>query len=211
MRGLDGWYGRRGKRWFDVLVAGGALVALAPVLGGVAWLVRWKLGAPVLFKQRRPGLGGRPFLILKFRTMTDARDAEGKLLPDDVRLTAFGRWLRKTSLDELPELWNVLLGNMSLVGPRPLLMQYLERYDERQALRHDVRPGLTGLAQVRGRNTLDWAERFEFDVWYTENLSLLLDLRILAETVLVALRAQGINEPGKATMTEFRPPEARAS
>lgn len=191
------------KRGFDIAAASGGLLATAPVMGAVAAAVAVKLGRPVLFRQVRVGLGGTRFSIIKFRTMTDARGPDGNLLPDDQRLTPFGKWLRSTSLDELPELLNVLRGEMSLVGPRPLHVRYLTRYNPRQARRHDVRPGMTGLAQVRGRNALGWAERFELDVEYTEEHSLALDLRILLETVMVTLRRSGISAEGEATMTEF--------
>jgi lipopolysaccharide/colanic/teichoic acid biosynthesis glycosyltransferase len=172
-------------------------------LGLVALLVRKKLGAPVLFRQTRPGRHGRLFTLLKFRTMSDARDRAGQLLPDAQRLDAFGRWLRATSLDELPELFNVLRGDMSLVGPRPLLVQYLARYTPEQARRHDVRPGITGWAQVHGRNALCWEERFAMDLWYVEHRSLWLDLGILGRTVARVLKREGINAPGVATMPEF--------
>lgn len=192
------------KRLFDlaaVLVLG--LPAL--VVGiAVAVLVRSRLGSPVLFRQRRPGRHARPFGLYKFRTMTDARDSSGKLLPDEVRLTRIGRILRKLSLDELPQLVNVLRGDMSLVGPRPLLMQYVERYTPRQARRMEVRPGITGWAQVNGRNALSWEERFELDVWYVDHRSLALDLKILALTALRVLQRDGVSAEGHATMPEFR-------
>ena len=196
-------YRRWIKRGLDVAVASAGLVAAAPIMGAVAAAVAVKLGRPVLFRQRRAGLDGVPFEIVKFRTMTDARGPEGALLPDEVRLTAFGQWLRSTSLDELPELVNVILGQMSLVGPRPLHLHYVPRYNPRQRRRHDVRPGITGLAQVRGRNALGWADRLELDVRYTETFDFMLDLQILFETVLVTLRRKGITEDGQATMTEF--------
>ncbi len=197
------------KRTFDVVVAGAALVVLSPVLAVVALLVRLRLGSPVLFRQERAGLGGRPFILTKFRTMTDERGADGALLPDEQRLPAFGSFLRSTSLDELPELVHVLRGEMSLVGPRPLPTKYLERYSPRQARRHEVRPGITGWAQVNGRNTARWAERLEMDVWYVDNRSLLLDLKILWRTVRVVFTREGVAEEGQATMTEFLgPPEA---
>lgn len=192
------------KRLFDLVVTVLAAPVWLPVLGVVALLVRQKLGSPVLFTQTRPGLGGRPFTLYKFRTMTDARDAAGNLLPDAERLPPFGRFLRSTSLDELPELWNVLRGDMSLVGPRPLLMQYLGRYTPRQARRHEVRPGITGLAQVSGRNALSWDDRFELDVWYVENHTLALDLKILWQTVAKVFKREGISAQGEATMPEFQ-------
>ncbi len=191
------------KRLIDVVVAGAGLVVLSPVLAVVGVLVRRRLGSPVLFRQTRPGLHGRPFTMLKFRTMTDARDAGGALLPDAERLPPFGQFLRSTSLDELPELWNVLRGDMSLVGPRPLLTRYLPLYSARQARRHEVRPGITGLAQVSGRNTLGWDERFELDVWYVENRSLALDLRILSRTIARVVRRDGVSAEGHATMPPF--------
>jgi len=191
------------KRLLDAIAAGFSLLLLALPLMVIAILVRVRLGSPVLFKQVRPGLGGQPFEMLKFRTMTDARDADGELRPDSDRLTDFGRWLRATSLDELPELWNVLRGDMSLVGPRPLLMQYLPLYSPRQARRHEVRPGITGWAQVNGRNALSWPQKFELDVWYVENQSLWLDLRILWLTVRSVLRREGISATGEATMPAF--------
>jgi sugar transferase EpsL len=197
-------YHRTGKRLLDLALTLPALVVLAPVIAVVAILVRLRLGAPVLFRQQRPGLQGRPFTLLKFRTMTDARDAAGALLPDAERLPPFGRFLRSTSLDELPELLNVIRGDMSLVGPRPLLMQYLELYSPRQMRRHDVRPGITGWAQINGRNALSWPAKFELDVWYVEHYSLWLDLRILARTLWKVLSREGISEPGEATATFFQ-------
>ncbi len=199
-----GTYARWLKRGADVALASAGLVVAAPVLGAVAAAVAVKLGRPVLFRQRRAGQGGRPFSILKFRTMTDARGADGELLSDAQRMTDFGRWLRSTSLDELPELLNVLRGEMSLIGPRPLHLRYLPRYSARQALRHNVRPGITGLAQVRGRNALGWSERLELDVVYAQSVGFILDLQILLETVLVTLGREGIAQEGQATMTEFR-------
>ena len=192
------------KRTLDLILTVPALIVLSPVLLLLGILVAILLGSPVLFRQRRPGLHGRPFWLLKFRTMTDARDAGGALLPDAVRLTAFGRFLRATSLDELPELFNVLKGEMSLVGPRPLLMQYLERYTSEQARRHEVRPGITGWAQVNGRNAITWEEKFKLDVWYVDNRSLWLDIKIIAMTVWKILNREGINQPGQATMEEFK-------
>ena len=192
------------KRIFDVLFSGIGLVFLSPLLAMVALLIPISLGWPILFRQIRPGVGGRPFEILKFRTMRDAADAEGEPLPDSDRLTRVGRFLRSTSLDELPELWNVLKGDMSLVGPRPLLMGYLPLYSPRQARRHEVRPGITGWAQVNGRNAASWEEKFEMDVWYVDHQSLWLDLRILGRTVVQVLRREGINQPGKATAEPFQ-------
>jgi len=179
------------------------LVLLLPPLALVALLVRVKLGSPVLFRQLRPGLRCQPFTLYKFRTMTDARDAQGRLLPDAERLTRLGRFLRSTSADELPELFNVLKGDMSLVGPRPLLMQYLDRYTPEQMRRHEVKPGITGWAQVNGRNAITWEQKFALDVWYVDHRSLGLDLKILALTLWKTLRREGISQPGQATMEEF--------
>jgi lipopolysaccharide/colanic/teichoic acid biosynthesis glycosyltransferase len=194
------------KRAFDIAAAAAALFALSPAMAVIAVAVRLKLGAPVLFTQDRPGLKGRPFRIMKFRTMTDQREASGKLLPDPERMTSFGRWLRATSLDELPELWNVLRGEMSLVGPRPLLVEYLDRYTPEERRRHEVRPGLTGWAQVNGRNAATWDERLRMDVWYVDNRTFILDLKIILRTVTIVLRREGINAAKSATMPEFRPP-----
>jgi sugar transferase EpsL len=191
------------KRTIDVLVAASALVVFAPVLATFAALVRIMLGKPVLFRQMRPGLHGRRFQLLKFRTMTDARDAQGRLLSDAGRLTAFGRFLRASSIDELPGLWNVLKGEMSLVGPRPLLVQYLDRYTPEQARRHEVRPGITGLAQVSGRNAIGWEEKFALDVYYVDHQSLWLDAKILALTVWNVAARHGISQSGQATAQEF--------
>ena len=193
------------KRAFDLLTVLFTAFLWLPLLGIVALLVRVKLGTPVFFRQKRPGRQAEIFELIKFRTMTDARDAAGRPLPDAERLTPFGRWLRSTSLDELPELLNVLRGEMSLVGPRPLLIQYLERYDPRQARRHEVRPGLTGLAQVMGRNQLSWEEKFEWDVKYVEQQSFWLDLAILGRTVTAVLFRRGVSAQGEATMPEFNP------
>jgi len=197
-------YRRFGKRLFDLSVAVSASILLLPVWLVVAPLVRVKLGSPVLFRQQRPGLNGQPFTIYKFRTMTEARAAHGELLPDAERLTKFGRFLRSTSLDELPELINVIKGDMSLVGPRPLLMQYLERYTLQQARRHEVRPGIAGWAQINGRNAIAWEQKFELDVWYVDHVSLALDVKILALTVWKTIRREGISQPGQATTEEFR-------
>ena len=196
-------YTRVGKRTVDVTAAALGLVVLSPVLAVVAGLVRTRLGTPVLFRQARPGLGGEPFEMIKFRTMTDARDAEGRLLPDADRLPPFGRFLRSASLDELPELWNVLKGDMSLVGPRPLLVRYLDRYTPEQARRHEVRPGITGLAQVSGRNALSWEDKFALDVRYVDQRSFWLDVKIVARTFLKVVRRDGISAPGETTMAEF--------
>jgi lipopolysaccharide/colanic/teichoic acid biosynthesis glycosyltransferase len=198
-----GFYRSQGKRLLDVTLASVALVLLAPCFAVVALLVRWQLGRPVFFRQLRPGRHGRPFTLVKFRTMADLRDASGRPLPDRERLTPLGRRLRHLSLDEMPELLNVLLGEMSLVGPRPLLMQYLTRYSPEQARRHEVRPGLTGWAQVNGRNRLTWEEKFALDVWYVDHLSLGLDLAILARTLAAVLARTGIQQPGSATAEEF--------
>lgn len=192
------------KRAFDIVVSGIALIVLCVPLIILIFLVRRKLGSPVFFRQVRPGLHGAPFRMVKFRTMTDKRDAGGNLLPDVERLTPFGRLLRATSLDELPELWNVLKGEMSLVGPRPLLMEYLPLYTPTQARRHEVAPGVTGWAQVNGRNALSWEEKFALDVWYVDNRSLWLDIRILWMTVMKVLKRDGISAPGDATMPVFR-------
>jgi lipopolysaccharide/colanic/teichoic acid biosynthesis glycosyltransferase len=191
------------KRTVDVIGGLVGLVVLSPVLAGVAVVVRVRLGRPVLFIQPRPGQNGRIFHIYKFRTMSDERDEHGHLLPDEHRLTRLGRFLRSSSLDELPELVNVLHGDMSLVGPRPLLVDYLDRYSPRQALRHTVRPGITGWCQVNGRNLLSWEDKFEFDSWYAEHWSLTVDLRILATTVKTVVRRTGISSEGHATMPPF--------
>lgn len=196
-------YRRYGKRLLDLIIVIPALLMLAPLMAVIALLVRIKLGPGVIFRQRRPGLHGRPFMMLKFRTMTDARDVQGRLLPDEQRLTPFGRFLRSTSLDELPELFCVLRGEMSLVGPRPLLMQYLERYTPEQRRRHEVLPGITGLAQINGRNALSWEEKFAYDVQYVDQLSLWLDLKILALTLWKVFKREGISQPGHATAEEF--------
>ena len=191
------------KRLADILISVMLLVLLAPVFLAVAMAIRLAGPGLVIFRQRRPGLHGKPFTVLKFRTMTDARDAEGRLLPDAQRLTRLGRFLRSSSLDELPQLWNVLKGEMSLVGPRPLHMHYLERYTPEQARRHEVKPGMAGWAQVNGRNALTWEDRFRLDVYYVDHWSLAFDLRILGLTALKALKREGISEPGQATMSEF--------
>jgi sugar transferase EpsL len=191
------------KRGLDVMVSAFGLVLLSPVMGAIAVLVRLKIGRPSLFRQQRPGYKGVPFFALKFRSMTDECDAQGRLLPDGERITRWGAFLRRSSLDELVQLWNVLQGDMSLVGPRPLLMQYLDRYTPEQARRHSVRPGITGWAQVNGRNDLSWEQKLAFDVWYVDHWSLSLDLRILAVTVWKVLKGEGIAAEGSATMPEF--------
>ena len=191
------------KRAFDIAASTSALVVLSPVLAITAYKVKKELGSPVLFRQTRPGLHGKPFEMVKFRTMKDATDKEGNALPDSERLTEFGKKLRASSLDELPELWNVLKGDMSLVGPRPLLMEYLPLYSAEQAKRHNVRPGVTGYAQVNGRNSLSWEDKFKLDTWYVEHQSLWLDMKILLKTVKKVLIKDGINEAGEATMSKF--------
>ncbi len=192
------------KRCFDALAAAVLLVLLGPVMLLIAVVVAFRIGHPVLFVQSRPGLHGRAFRMYKFRTMTDARGEDGELLADAERLTPLGRFLRSTSLDELPELWNVLRGDMSLVGPRPLLMEYLPLYSDEQARRHELRPGITGWAQVQGRNSLSWPEKFSMDVWYVDNRSFVLDLRILLMTVRNIARREGISHGDEATMPKFR-------
>ena len=191
------------KRAFDIVMSASALLMLAPVIGYVAWQINRQMGSPVLFRQTRPGLNGKPFEMIKFRTMKDALDADGNPLPDSERLTAFGQFLRSSSLDELPELWNVLKGDMSLVGPRPLLMEYLPLYSAEQFRRHDVRPGITGWAQINGRNALSWEEKFKLDVWYVDNQSFWLDIKILFLTVKKVLVRDGISADGEATMSKF--------
>ncbi len=197
------WRSQTLKRLMDICLASVALVLTALPMLVIALLVRLSMGKPVLFRQQRPGLHGKPFTLIKFRTMRDLRDASGNPLPDEMRLTRVGQWLRSTSLDELPELFNVLKGEMSLVGPRPLLMEYLPRYTPQQARRHEVKPGITGWAQVNGRNALTWEQKFELDVWYVDNWNLWLDLRILALTVWKVLRREGISAEGCATMPVF--------
>ena len=192
------------KRCMDFILSLVAIIVLSPVQLVVAILVRCKLGSPIIFKQQRPGLHEKIFCMYKFRTMTDAKDADGNLLPDEVRLTKFGKALRSTSLDELPELFNILKGDMAIVGPRPLLVQYLPRYNERQHHRHDVRPGFTGLAQVNGRNSISWQEKFEWDVKYVEQVSFLMDVKIIVKTVGVVLKRDGISSDTSVTMEEFR-------
>ncbi|WP_375547272.1 sugar transferase [Pseudomonas auratipiscis] len=191
------------KRILDFLGALFGLIVLSPVILLLAWLIKRKLGSPVLFRQVRPGLNGAPFEMVKFRTMRDAYNAQGEPLPDSERMTPFGSFLRSSSLDELPELWNVLKGEMSLVGPRPLLMEYLPLYDQRQKRRHLARPGVTGWAQINGRNALSWEDKFELDVWYVENRSTWLDLKIIALTVKKVLKRDGISAQGEVTMSKF--------
>jgi sugar transferase EpsL len=193
-----------GKRIFDLLMAGIGLILLSPLMLVLAVLVRMKLGKPILFRQQRPGYKGHPFTVLKFRSMSDAKSPDGKLLPDAQRLTPFGQSLRSASLDDLPQIFNVLRGEMSLVGPRPLLMQYLERYTPEQMRRHDMLPGVTGWAQINGRNTLGWEEKFRLDVWYVDHWSFWLDLKILFLTVWKVLKREGISQPGHATAEEFK-------
>lgn len=192
------------KRAFEIVVSLTAMIMLAPVFLGVAIAVAIMIGRPVFFMQQRPGLHGKPFRLIKFRTMTEQYDQDGELLPDKQRLPPFGRWLRATSLDELPELWNVLRGDMSLVGPRPLLMEYLDLYTVEQARRHEVRPGITGWAQVNGRNAVSWKRRLEMDCWYVDHRSFWLDLKILWKTVCTVFQRDGISQPGQATMERFQ-------
>ncbi len=194
---------RISKRILDLVITFPGLILLSPVLLVIAVLVRLNFGSPILFSQKRPGLGGKPFWVYKFRSMTNERDDQDQLLPDGQRITHLGRFLRSTSLDELPEMINVLRGEMSWVGPRPLLMQYLERYSPEQARRHDVLPGITGWAQINGRNALTWEEKFKLDVWYVDHWSLWLDVKILMLSVMKVLRREGINQPGQATAEEF--------
>ena len=191
------------KRLLDIIIASTALILLAPLYAFVAYKVKKNLGCPVLFRQFRPGLYGKPFEMIKFRTMKDAVDANGQPLPDSERLTAFGKMLRSTSLDEMPELWNVIKGDMSIVGPRPLLTEYLPLYNEEQAKRHNVRPGMTGHAQVNGRNAIGWEEKFKLDTWYVEHQSTLLDFKIMFKTVHKVLAKDDISAEGEATMTRF--------
>jgi len=191
------------KRLLDIIIASIALILLSPLYAFVAYKVKKNLGSPVLFRQERPGLNGKPFEMIKFRTMKDAVDAQGNPLPDSERLTPFGKMLRSTSLDEMPELWNVIKGDMSIVGPRPLLMEYLPLYNKEQAKRHDVRPGMTGYAQVNGRNAISWEQKFKLDTWYVENRSLWLDFKIMLQTVKKVIAKDDISAEGEATMTRF--------
>jgi lipopolysaccharide/colanic/teichoic acid biosynthesis glycosyltransferase len=203
MKHKQGFYERFVKRPQDFLIASIALIVLSPVLLIVALLVRIKLGTPVLFTQERPGKGGKIFKLYKFRSMSNAKDKEGNFLPDEVRLGKFGKLLRSTSLDELPELWNIVKGDMSIVGPRPLLVRYLSRYNSHQARRHEVRPGFTGLAQVNGRNTISWEEKFNYDVQYVDNITFLGDWKIIFQTVKTVLLREGISSETSVTMEEF--------
>lgn len=196
-------YRRFGKRLLDLVLVIPSLVVLAPIISVVAAITRFALGSPVMYRQERPGLFGKPFMLHKFRTMIDAYDEQGQPLSDAERLTPYGRWLRKFSLDELPQLWNVLKGDMSLVGPRPLVIRYLPRYSPEQFRRHEVRPGLTGWTQTNGRNALSWEQKFQFDVWYVDHLSFWLDVKIIARTFWLVLRRSNITAEGHATMPEF--------
>lgn len=192
------------KRLFDLIFTVPAIILFLPLYAIISICVRMLIGSPLLFRQNRPGLGGKPFKLYKFRTMNDRKDDKGNLLPDVDRITPFGRFLRGTSLDEMPELLNVLKGDMSLVGPRPLLMQYLERYTPEQARRHEVKPGITGWAQINGRNAIMWEEKFKLDVWYVDNKSLWLDVKIIFMTILKIVKREGISQAGQATMEEFK-------
>ena len=196
-------YRKFGKRFFDLVLVIPGLILISPMLLLVAIVAKFKIGSPVLFQQERPGIHGKIFKMVKFRSMRNDRDANGELLPDEVRLVQFGKLLRATSLDEFPELWNVITGEMSLVGPRPLLAKYLDRYNPTQARRHEVRPGITGWAQINGRNAITWEEKFDYDVWYVDNLSFFLDVKILALTVLKVFKRSGTSAEGHATMPEF--------
>ena len=199
-----GFYSRWGKRFFDLVLTITLLIVLAPLMALIALLVRLNLGNPIIYRQIRPGLHGKSFTCYKFRTMTEDLDGQGDLLPDKERLTGLGKFLRRASLDELPELWNVLKGDMSLVGPRPLLIGYLDRYTPEQAKRHEVKPGITGWAQVNGRNAITWEDKFKHDVWYVENRNFSLDIKIIFMTILKVIKGEGINQPGEATMEEFK-------
>jgi sugar transferase EpsL len=192
------------KRLLDFSLAFIALILLSSIFLITAILIRIKLGSPIIFKQERPGLHGKVFSVYKFRTMTDERDVDGELLPDNIRLTSFGKLVRKLSLDELPQLLNVIKGDISLVGPRPLLVEYLELYNSEQARRHEVRPGITGWAQVNGRNVISWEEKFKLDVWYVDNQTLLLDIKIILMTIMKVFKSEGINQPGQATAEKFK-------
>ncbi|RDY31721.1 sugar transferase [Lachnotalea glycerini] len=198
------FYTKYGKRCLDVLLALGAIIVLAPVILLIAILVRCKLGSPIIFHQNRPGYHEKVFRMIKFRSMTDKRESNGELLSDEARLTLFGSKLRSTSLDELPELWNIIKGDMSIVGPRPLLVHYLPLYNERQKHRHDVRPGFTGYAQINGRNNITWKEKFELDVWYVQNVSLWLDIKIIFKTIIIVIKREGISSKNSATTEIFK-------
>lgn len=198
-----GIYLNFGKRLQDILLSSVGIVVLFPILFIIGILVNIKLGRPIIFKQSRPGLNGKIFTLYKFRSMTESRDENGKLLPDSMRLTKFGKWLRRTSLDELPELINVLRGEMSIVGPRPLLVKYLPLYDEKQSCRHDVKPGITGYAQINGRNAISWEEKFDLDIWYNKHISLLLDWKIILSTIKAVFRQDGISSKSCETMESF--------
>ena len=201
---MNSFYRNYGKRIIDIVLSVFASVLLAPLLLIIGVLVYFKLGSPILFTQERPGKNEKIFKLIKFRTMTEEKDEDGKLLPDSVRLTKFGKFLRSTSLDELPELWNILKGEMSIVGPRPLLVEYLPLYNEKQSLRHEVRPGLTGYAQVNGRNAISWEEKFAYDVEYVDKMSFLMDTRIVFQTIKQVLIRDGINADTSATMEVFK-------
>ncbi len=192
------------KRLIDIIGSSIGLVLASPVMMIISLIIYFTMGRPIFFKQIRPGLKGKPFVIYKFRTMLDLKDEDGNLLPDEKRLTTIGKFLRSTTLDELPEFWNVLKGDMSLVGPRPLLMEYLDRYTPEQARRHEVKPGMTGWAQINGRNAISWEEKFKLDVWYVDNWSILLDLKIIFLTILKVLKREGVSAEGHATMPEFK-------
>ena len=206
---MQGWYRGFGKRALDIVLSALALIILSPVALIVAIAIRLTMGPPVIFSQVRPGLHGKPFVMYKFRTMLDLRDEEGNLLPDEVRLTKLGRFLRRSSLDEIPEFWNVLKGDMSLVGPRPLLMEYLPLYTKEQARRHEVKPGMTGWAQVNGRNAISWEEKFKLDVWYVDNVSFWIDIKILSLTFWKVLKSEGVSQPGRATVDYFHGTSAK--
>lgn len=197
------FYSKWGKRFLDLTIILPALILLFPLLACITMRIRDRMGNPFLFKQKRPGHNGKLFLLYKFRTMTDDKDENNILLPDAKRLNRLGLFLRSTSLDELPELWNVIKGDMSIVGPRPLLEQYLDRYSPEQARRHEVKPGITGWAQINGRNAISWDEKFKLDVWYVDHRSFWLDIKIIFLTIITVFKREGVNEPGEATMTEF--------
>lgn len=204
MRKKNKFYRRFVKRFFDFILTIPAVIILSPLMAVIALLVRINMGLPIIYKQKRPGIHGNLFSFFKFRSMTNDRDHRGYPWPDEKRLTNFGKFLRRTSLDELPELWNVLRGDMSLVGPRPLLVEYLNRYSPEQARRHEVKPGITGWAQINGRNAITWEEKFKYDVWYVDHWNLWLDIKIVFLTIFKVLTGEGINQPGKITMEEFK-------